>query len=121
MGEILFGTLLKHFRKLLTPIAVILMLLASRYTRVSHFLWIFLIRFILKSVVCYRTGLDVQKFSPEDTEEQFKIALQSFKETGRLRVSHKALNDFIVNCVLKVSAISKKPGIYYFKSIYYIF
>ncbi|KAJ7252723.1 amidohydrolase 2 [Mycena haematopus] len=64
-----------------------------------------------KSIACYRTGLDV---APEaDSEESIltslKDVLETYQETGTIRLAHKALNDHILRMTFKVAGKCGKP------------
>ena len=67
-----------------------------------------------KSVVCYRTGLNVSTNSdPSDVEKSVVAAVSSWKKTGgscALRLADKALNDFVVCTALSIGAEFNKPG-----------
>ncbi|KKZ60429.1 glutamine synthetase [[Emmonsia] crescens] len=60
-----------------------------------------------KSVVCYRTGLDIGKCSAEELFTSFETYFLSFVETGETRVENKPLNDHLVTSVLE--QISQRP------------
>ena len=64
-----------------------------------------------KSIVCYRTGLDIALSN--SIEEQGQALLQLFEEytkTGSLRLKHKPLNDEIVRITLTIAGNHNKPG-----------
>ena len=67
-----------------------------------------------KSVVCYRTGLDVS-IIPDSTAELAAMcdAYELFKSRTNvhLRLANKALNDLVVRTTLKVAVEHNKPGI----------
>ena len=70
-----------------------------------------------KSVVCYRTGLDVRVNSGDlsDVERSVVATVSSWKDgTGSdaSRLADKALNDFVVCTALSVAAEFNKPGQY---------
>lgn len=57
-----------------------------------------------KSIVAYRTGLDIHPSDPAGAEISF-IALRSQAERGEpLRISHKLLNDWLVWTTLEIAA-----------------
>jgi hypothetical protein len=64
-----------------------------------------------KSIICYRTGLDI---STVYEDEELKLGLlnlfQMLKNTGSLRLGEKAVNDHVVRRCLEVAAKYKKPG-----------
>ncbi|KAJ7623283.1 amidohydrolase 2 [Roridomyces roridus] len=64
-----------------------------------------------KSIACYRTGLDISPSaeSDEDILVCLNSALQTYRETGTLRLALKALNDHIVRMALQVAGEYKKP------------
>lgn len=71
-----------------------------------------------KSVVAYRTGLDVNP-SPDDRsgiERGIHDTISSWKDKAReseaLRLASKALNDFVVRIALSVATDFNKPGKY---------
>ena len=73
-----------------------------------------------KSVVAYRTGLNVSP-NPDMTSIESGIVamLSSRKEktekgSGVLRLAHKALNDFVVCTALSIASEFNKPGEYPF-------
>lgn len=64
-----------------------------------------------KSIVCYRTGLDVQ------VAQFFGCCLSSFvkqfeayRQSGTIRLANKTLNDYVVTTALEVAAKYQKPG-----------
>ncbi|PFH49306.1 hypothetical protein AMATHDRAFT_41638 [Amanita thiersii Skay4041] len=63
-----------------------------------------------KSVVCYRTGLNV---SPHHDIREIQYALVKagvmYKQTGKLRLQYKALNDYVVRACLAVAQTTDKP------------
>lgn len=64
-----------------------------------------------KSIVCYRTGLDV---STVTSQASLKFSLldifKQYQQTGTIRLQHKALNDYVVCLALQISTDSSKPG-----------
>ncbi|GBE78754.1 hypothetical protein SCP_0116460 [Sparassis crispa] len=63
-----------------------------------------------KSIACYRTGLDITltQTTPELEQSITGIALQ-YSTSKKLRLAHKALNDFVVNTTLRVAGQYGKP------------
>ena len=69
-----------------------------------------------KSVVCYRTGLDV-KVNPDDfsgVERSIVATVSAWKKQAGgsdvLRLADKALNDFVVCAALSIATEFNKPG-----------
>lgn len=66
-----------------------------------------------KSVICYRTGLDVDPHSPD--EEALTASLHRVLDSGTrklgYRIEDKALNDWLVQQTLKQITFNKKAGI----------
>jgi hypothetical protein len=63
-----------------------------------------------KSIVCYRTGLDIQ------VQPYFDLCIGAFAElfsvyqqSRKIRIAHKPLNDYVVTMALEVAAEYKKP------------
>src|SRR6266702_3868835 len=72
-----------------------------------------------KSVVCYRTGLDVDVASSVPAAiEALRGAYGQFRLRANVpvRLKHKPLNDFVVRMALEVAAEHNKPGIPFFFS-----
>lgn len=66
-----------------------------------------------KSVVCYRTGLDVSTVpdSFAEAEALYHACLRFQSDTNvPLRLAHKPLNDLVVRTTLEVAAEHSKPG-----------
>ncbi|MCS6847290.1 MAG: amidohydrolase family protein, partial [Anaerolineae bacterium] len=62
-----------------------------------------------KSIVAYRTGLDIQPMSPQGAELAF-IELRGRAEQGAsVRIAHKALNDWLVWTMLEIAARDGLP------------
>ncbi|KAF8990262.1 amidohydrolase-domain-containing protein [Cyathus striatus] len=63
-----------------------------------------------KSIVCYRTGLDIATYSPQAS---YKFSLldvfKMYKEMGKIRLAHKSLNDHVVRIALQVAGNHGKP------------
>lgn len=65
-----------------------------------------------KSIVCYRTGLDVSL--SQSLAEQFEAIVRlhdAHKRTGTLRLAEKSLNDLVVRVALEVAAQAGIPGV----------
>ena len=67
-----------------------------------------------KSIVCYRTGLDVAT-DAEDKSDKHLALMQLHKmyqeNDGRIRLAQKALNDAVVRVALEVAGKHKIPGV----------
>ncbi|KAG9311047.1 amidohydrolase 2 [Chiua virens] len=64
-----------------------------------------------KSVVCYRTGLDIAPPATfEEMEGAIRALLLQYKTTESVRLQHKVLNDFLVRTVLEIAGQYRKPG-----------
>jgi hypothetical protein len=65
-----------------------------------------------KSIVCYRTGLDVSMYS---SQAGLKFSLldvfKMLQAENKIRLSHKDLNDLVVRTTLDVAGDFQKPGI----------
>ncbi|CCM00965.1 uncharacterized protein FIBRA_03013 [Fibroporia radiculosa] len=63
-----------------------------------------------KSVVCYRTGLDIESgFSREEVKVALVGSALRYESLKKVRVQDKPLNDFIVNTVLRIASGCGKP------------
>ncbi|KAK2757303.1 hypothetical protein FQN54_004817 [Arachnomyces sp. PD_36] len=66
-----------------------------------------------KSIVCYRTGLKLDRLPYDDHLKGFEVYFRNLLLTGKDRVEHKPFNDFLVFAVLDVLRESprenKKP------------
>ncbi|TFK19377.1 amidohydrolase 2 [Coprinopsis marcescibilis] len=63
-----------------------------------------------KSVVCYRTGLDVSSIhGGADFENAFILMYESYLPGTPVRLQDKALNDFVVRLALTTAGRYKKP------------
>ncbi|KIM37912.1 hypothetical protein M413DRAFT_30568 [Hebeloma cylindrosporum] len=64
-----------------------------------------------KSIVCYRTGLDVQVAG--HPERRYWLLLyevyKTYQESGTVRLANKPLNDYVVAVTLEIAAEYKKP------------
>ena len=64
-----------------------------------------------KSIVCYRTGMNVSVHGNEEEKlDALKDVLEAYKQTGVIRLAHKALNDEVVRITLAVAEKCGKPG-----------
>lgn len=62
-----------------------------------------------KSIIAYRTGLDIQPIDPSSAERAF-IELRGAAEQGApVRIAHKALNDWLVWTALEIAARDSLP------------
>lgn len=65
-----------------------------------------------KSVICYRTGLDIDitmKERLDSRSEPFLEYIQNGNETGSFRLNSKPLNDMITNLAVQISGEYGKP------------
>ncbi|KAI3612788.1 developmental protein [Moniliophthora roreri] len=66
-----------------------------------------------KSVVCYRTGLDVSTKEPADEEQSTFKYLQDtyikYQKDGVVRLQHKPLNDIVVRLALEIAGSVNIP------------
>lgn len=66
-----------------------------------------------KSVACYRTGLDVA-LSGVHSESEIAACLPllntMFRETGKVRLAQKPINDRLVRICVRIAAEYDKPG-----------
>lgn len=64
-----------------------------------------------KSIVCYRTGLDVSMYS---SQAGLKFSLldvfKMLQAENKVRLAHKDLNDLVVRITLEVAGEYQKPG-----------
>jgi hypothetical protein len=77
-----------------------------------------------KSVVCYRTGLDVSVVPNMDAEvEAMNVASLRFGvgTNTPLRLADKALNDLVVRTTIEVAAEHGKPGMMLFVFVFYAY
>ena len=64
-----------------------------------------------KSIVCYRTGLDIALSNSIEEQEQALLQLfDEYTKTGSLRLQHKPLNDEVVRITLTIAGNYNKPG-----------
>ncbi|KAF4611557.1 hypothetical protein D9613_003781 [Agrocybe pediades] len=63
-----------------------------------------------KSIVCYRTGMNVSvSGNKEEEQAALQEVLATYQAQGKLRLQHKALNDLVVRIALDVAGKYKKP------------
>ena len=64
-----------------------------------------------KSIVCYRTGLNVAISNSMKEQEQALLEIfDEYAKTGSLRLKHKPLNDEVVRITLTIGGNHNKPG-----------
>lgn len=66
-----------------------------------------------KSVICYRTGLDVDPYSPDEdllTASLHRVLDSGTRKSG-YRVEEKPLNDWLVQQILKLITFRKRAGV----------
>ncbi|HYX50003.1 MAG TPA: hypothetical protein VE843_09700, partial [Ktedonobacteraceae bacterium] len=63
----------------------------------------------LKSIVAYRTGLDIRTWSNDDVEEAFTVARREVQEKGSVRLAHKPLLDTLLHVVFEEAAHQELP------------
>jgi hypothetical protein len=65
-----------------------------------------------KSIVCYRTGLNISIWgSPASMKFSLLDVFKTYRDKGNIRLSHKALNDHVVCVALEVAGKYDKPGL----------
>ena len=65
----------------------------------------------LKSIVCYRSGLNISlKGSMEEKEFALRSLWEAFEARGKIRIAHKVLNDEVVTTALEIAGRHGKPG-----------
>ncbi len=62
-----------------------------------------------KSIVAYRTGLEVLTWSRQDAEQSFQLARQEVARTGAVRLGHKPLLDTLLHAAFEVAAQQGLP------------
>ncbi|MCS7325122.1 MAG: amidohydrolase family protein [Anaerolineae bacterium] len=63
-----------------------------------------------KSIIAYRTGLDIRPLSSEDEAQAAFAALRARAEQGLpVRIAHKPLNDWLVWTMLEIAARERLP------------
>lgn len=63
----------------------------------------------LKSIVAYRTGLDIRSWMNDQVEEAFVMARREVQEKGSLRLAHKPLLDTLLHVVFEEAARQELP------------
>jgi predicted TIM-barrel fold metal-dependent hydrolase len=63
----------------------------------------------LKSIVAYRTGLDIRRWSSEDAEASFATARREVETQGAVRIRHKPLLDTLLHIVFAEAAQQELP------------
>ena len=63
----------------------------------------------LKSIVAYRTGLDIRTWMIKDVEEAFAEARREVQEKGSLRLAHKPLLDTLLHVTFEEAARQELP------------
>ena len=63
----------------------------------------------LKSIVAYRTGLNIRTWSNDQAEEAFVKARREVQEKGSVRLAHKPLLDTLLHVVFKEAARQELP------------
>lgn len=63
----------------------------------------------LKSVVAYRTGLAVERWSEDDTHSAFAAARDEVGRTGAVRLGHKPLLDTLLHHAFEAAAAQELP------------
>jgi uncharacterized protein len=63
----------------------------------------------LKSIVAYRTGLDIRTWTIGDVEEAFTVARREVQEKGSIRLAHKPLLDSLLHVTFEEAARQELP------------
>ena len=63
----------------------------------------------LKSIVAYRTGLDIRIWENDDVEEAFAVARREVQEKGSIRLAHKPLLDTLLHVTFEEAARQELP------------
>lgn len=63
----------------------------------------------LKSIVGYRTGLDIERWSFGEVASSFADARREVQETGSVRLGHKPLLDSLLHLALAQAALDELP------------
>lgn len=64
-----------------------------------------------KSIVCYRTGLNITvEPAVAAVAENLSMLASLYRTTRKLRLQTKLINDFVVNTVLQIAGRCGKPG-----------
>jgi predicted TIM-barrel fold metal-dependent hydrolase len=62
-----------------------------------------------KSIVGYRTGLDVQQWTDDDARSAFAAARHEVEQTGSVRLGHKPLLDTLLHAAFAIAAEQELP------------
>ena len=63
----------------------------------------------LKSIVAYRTGLNISEWSRDEAVASFNEARQSAMATGELRIAHKPLLDYLLHIAFRHASEQEIP------------
>jgi uncharacterized protein len=63
----------------------------------------------LKSIVAYRTGLNIRTWMMDDVEEAFAVARNEVQEKGSVRLAHKPLLDTLLHVTFEEAARQELP------------
>ena len=63
----------------------------------------------LKSIVAYRTGLDIRTWMTDDVDEAFAVARREVQEKGSIRLAHKPLLDTLLHVTFEEAARQELP------------
>jgi predicted TIM-barrel fold metal-dependent hydrolase len=63
----------------------------------------------LKSIVAYRTGLDIRTWTTVDVEQAFSVARREVQEKGSIRLAHKPLLDTLLHITFEEAAQQELP------------
>lgn len=63
----------------------------------------------LKSIVAYRTGLNIQPAQRNEAEELFVTLHEQARRNGQIRLAHKPLNDYLLLLALEIAERRQLP------------
>ncbi len=63
----------------------------------------------LKSIIAYRTGLDIEWVTRDDAARTFGLVKDQADRAGSIRLAHKPLNDFLVLTALEIANRQEMP------------
>jgi predicted TIM-barrel fold metal-dependent hydrolase len=63
----------------------------------------------LKSIVAYRTGLQIAEWSKDEAASSFAIAREEAVRQGSLRITHKPLLDYLLHIAFRAAAAQQVP------------
>jgi predicted TIM-barrel fold metal-dependent hydrolase len=63
----------------------------------------------LKSIIAYRTGLDIEWVTRDDAARTFGLVKDQAHQAGSIRLAHKPLNDFLVLTALEIANRQEMP------------